>query len=227
VDDKATYGAGLAASMDRFAKSLGMTRVGQGHLDPTDSSTLSSTGDAVADQIVSANPDAVYCGCDSENALAFVKTLRQKGYKKPLMGGDALVNTTWTVKLGASAAQNFATSVGPDPARTASGFLTRYHKMFGSFIPQAYDATSYDAANIELNAIYHAAKAHQLKGGIKQMRRVVTKWVSQTRWYGATGLTTFDRNGDTTNRLISVYGVRGGSWKYLFVKKVTGINPTG
>ncbi|MDQ2744971.1 MAG: branched-chain amino acid ABC transporter substrate-binding protein, partial [Chloroflexota bacterium] len=115
VDDKTTYGAGLAQQMDLFAHNrLGMTRVGIGHIDPTDASSIAQSSDAIADQVVSAKPDGVYCGCDSENAIALARDLRNKGYTKPLVGGDALVNSSWVKLTGNGSIDNFATSVGPD-----------------------------------------------------------------------------------------------------------------
>jgi len=228
IDDKQTYGAGLAAAMDRYAQSkLGLQRVGQGHIDPSSADTIATTTDAVADQVVSSHPDAVYFGGNSATGVALPRDLRKKGYNGPIIGGDAVVNTAFVKAEGQYAVNNYATSVGPDPVATSRNFRTAYNRMFHTALGP-YDATFYDGANIALQAIYRAAQAGKLKGSIYNMRKAVITYVATIRHPGATGLTTFDRNGDTTNRIISLYTVSGAGWKFIGqAPLLRSINPTG
>lgn len=227
VDDKQTYGAGLAAAADHYAQSkLGLRRLGIGHVDPTDSSSIASSSDAVADQVVSAHPNAVYYGGDSETGIALARDLRKKGFTGPLLGGDAIFNADWIKRTGKGSVANYATSVGPDPLKASANFRSAYARAFHTAIGP-YDATSYDAANIVLQAIFRAAQTHKLTGGIFNMRKAVLAYVATAHHMGATGLTTFDRNGDTTNRIISIYAVRGTDWKFVAqAPPVAGILPT-
>jgi hypothetical protein len=56
----------------------------------------------------------------------------------------------------------------------------------------------------------------------------VLPYVAHVRWHGATGITSFDRNGDTTNRIVSVYAVRRGEWQFVGdAPGVRGVRPTG
>lgn len=219
VDDKLTYGAGLASTFTAEAKVLGMTIAGAGHIDSSSPAAEASTAQSLASQIKSKNPDMVYCGCDSETSGALPRALRSGGYGKPFMGGDALVNTAWVTSDRAGTVNNYGTSVGPPPQLSSSNFRNLYKKYFPSFFKkpgiQAYDATAYDAASIALQGIMKAAKAGTLKGGAKAMRTAVVKQVRFISYCGATGCMKFDKNGDTTNRILSVYKVSGSDWAFV------------
>jgi hypothetical protein len=94
--------------------------------------------------------------------------------------------------------------------------------------PSYYVAGGHEAANIVLNAIYAAATHGKLHGSLFQMRRALLPYVARVRWHGASGLTTFDRNGDTTNRIVSVYTIRKHRLAYWgSAPKVPGVRPTG
>jgi branched-chain amino acid transport system substrate-binding protein len=228
VDDKLTYGAGLAQTFSHYGTTkLGMKQVGTGHIDPTDSASIAASGDSVSDQVVASHADGVYCGCDSETAFSFVRDLRTKGYTKPVMGGDAIFNQSWITNTKNGSINNYATSVGPDPLKSSRAFRAAYKRLFPGTVIGPYDATAYDAASILLNAVLEAHASGTLKGNGFSRRAAVLKFVSQTRYLGATGLTTFDHNGDTTNRIISIYAVKGGTWKYLAeAPKLPGLSPT-
>ncbi len=231
VDDKLTYGAGLAAAFDSEAQRLGMRRVGQQHIDSSSTAAEAQTAQAIATAIVRARPDMVYCGCDAETTGPLPRDLRRLGYTKPFMGGDALFNTLWVTNTAGplGSMNNYATSVGPDVAATSVGFKALYHRFLPGFYRspgiQAYDATSYDAARIVLLAILHAAQHHQLTGSLIHKRTMVVKYVHSINYYGATGHTRFDANGDTTNRILSVYGVQNKSWHFMGEMRPQGFNP--
>jgi len=103
----------------------------------------------------------VYCGCDSETTIALPRDLRSDGYTKPYMGGDAVYNSAWITDTKSGSVNNYATSVGPTASRASGNFRSLYRRLFPSFFKspgiQAYDSPAYDAAAIELTAIYQAA----------------------------------------------------------------------
>jgi branched-chain amino acid transport system substrate-binding protein len=230
LDDKLTYGAGLAATFKAEAQKLGMSVVWSGHIYSSSPAAEAQTAQSLASTIESKNPDMVYCGCDSETTLALPRNLRSGGYSKPYMAGDSIVNTAWVTSTGRGSVNNFATSVGPPPTLAGAHFVALYKKLFPGFYSkpgiQAYDAPAYDAASIILTAIYQAAKAHQLKGTPQNMRTTVVRYVRFAHFYGATGLTSFDGNGDTTNQILSVYKVSGSNWAFIReVKAPAGSQP--
>jgi branched-chain amino acid transport system substrate-binding protein len=222
VDDGLQYGQGLAAFFEKRAKQLGMKEAGKSRIDTANQSTSSAS---IAHLIEGKNPSVVYCGCDSETSNALPRDLRAAGWNKPFMGGDALVNSTWTGNAkgaGPGAKNNDATSVGPDISKSAKFFSKLYKKYFPGFFKspgiQAYDATSFDAASALLLGVLHAAQHHKLTGGITKWRTAVVSYVHSVHFTGATGATSFDKNGDTTNKIVSIYHTANvkGSLQWVF-----------
>lgn len=230
VDDGGEYGAGLALSFKNYATShnLAFKIVGQARIETTDSAHISSSSDAIADQIISAGPDVVFCGCDGQYGFALPKTLRAKGFNKPFMAGDAIDNSGWITATGAGNVNNYCTDFGPNKVVASKAFRDAYRKMF-HIANQGYDATSYDAASIILNGIYQAKKAGKFKGNLFQRRTSILPYILHVKWKGSIGTTTFDKNGDTSNRIISVYVTKSNNWSYFGKAPKTDpkLSPTG
>lgn len=232
VDDKTTYGAGLASTFGAEARRLGLKQLGSGHIDSSSSAAEAQSSQALSSQIISSHPDMVYCGCNPNTAPALPRDLRGGGYSNPFMGGDALVTPTWITSVGVGARSQYATNVGPPASKASVAFTRLYKKLFPGFYanpgPESYDAPAFDATSIILTAIWKAAKAHALTGTATHMRTMVVKYVHNIRFVGATGVTTFDSNGDTSNRILSVYAVHSNKW--LFMQELQapkGFKPTG
>lgn len=213
VDDKQAYGVGLAANFALRAKRLGMTQVGFSHVDPGNVGTSSV---AVADAIAAAHPPAVFYGGDSETGLVLPRLLRAKGFNGPIMGGDAIENSAWIQASPRGAVDNYSSVPGPNVFRSAASFRRAYQRRF--HVPlQTYEGAAYDAAHIVLQAVLNAHSGRKLGGSISSDRRAILPYVANAKFNGATGLTTFDRNGDTTNQKVSIYKADPSSitWKYL------------
>jgi branched-chain amino acid transport system substrate-binding protein len=235
VNDGLTYGVGLATFFHHRANTYGMKDLGNSQIDTTNTATSSST---IAQQIEAKDPNVVYCGCDSETSNLLAYDLRTGGYMKPFVAGDAIVdNSDWlnsttaaSPGAGIGATNTGGTTVGP--AHAAAFFTALYKKDEKSFYNkygiQPYDATSYDATTALLKGIINAEKAGDLHGSAIKQRTAVTKFVHQVNFVGATGRTKFDKNGDTTNKILSIYHVvsKGGklAWAFLYQVKATG-NP--
>jgi branched-chain amino acid transport system substrate-binding protein len=230
VDDGGEYGAGLALAFKNYRNShhLSFTIVGQARIETTDSAHISTSSDAIADQIVSASPDVVFCGCDGQYGFALPKALRAKGFTKPFMAGDAIDNAGWITAAGSGSVNNYCTDFGPNKVVASKSFRTAYQKMF-HIATQGYDATSYDAANIILNAVYQSKTHGKFKGNLLKRRTSILPYILHTKWHGSIGTTTFDKNGDTSNRIISVYHVKGNAWTYFGAAPKTDpkLSPTG
>jgi ABC-type branched-subunit amino acid transport system substrate-binding protein len=190
----------------------------------------------IAQAAIKANPDVVYCGCDTETTVVLARDLRLGGYTKPYMGGDIFDSAAYltSIEKGANVAATanmFATNPGPPPSATSSTYRNLYKKLFSGFYknpgPGPYDAPAYDAAGIILTAILKAAKAGQLRAGATTAnRKAVVKQVRFINYCGATGCMKFDNNGDTSNQLISVYKTNNGAWGYFAtVRAPAGLKP--
>ena len=209
VDDGTTYGAGLADEFAKEAEKLGakvVSREKVGEKDTDFSGVLS--------KIRPLNPDAVYYGGTYPAAGPLSAQLPNAGLNIPLMGGDGIVDPKF-VALGGRAG-DLATNVGAptDSLPSAKQFIddykaagfteyegAKYADPFG-----AYGAFTYDAANVIIGAI-----GKTVQGGAwnEDARKTVVSNVQSTNVQGAGGPISFDQYGDTTNKVLTVYTVKG------------------
>jgi branched-chain amino acid transport system substrate-binding protein len=201
IDDGKTYGAGLADNFSKEAEKLGakvVTREKVGEKDTDFSGVIS--------KIRPLNPDAVYYGGEYPVAGPLSAQLAGAGLNIPLMGGDGIVDKQF-VALGGRAG-DLATNVGA-PAESlpsAKQFIAdyaaaNYAEPFG-----AYGAFTYDATNVIIQAL---AKAVQGGAWSEDTRKTVVSNVQATNLQGAGGPVSFDQYGDTTNKVLTVYTVKG------------------
>jgi ABC-type branched-subunit amino acid transport system substrate-binding protein len=182
------------------------------------------SADTLSDLIVQRNPDAVMWGGDPDTALALFTDLRRKGFTGPIIGGDALLGGAAQVLPPSNA---FAVNPGPDVKVIPLSFRRVYARRFHAGLV-GYDAPAFDAANIELNALYTAATHGSLHGSLFSQRAGLLRYVAGARWRGVTGATSFDQNGDTRNTIVSVYASRAGQWRFFgLAPKVHGVKPSG
>ncbi|MDR3685897.1 MAG: branched-chain amino acid ABC transporter substrate-binding protein [Coriobacteriia bacterium] len=209
IDDSTPYGAGLAAA---FAKQF-VADGGQVVLTEK-TSDKDSDFNALVSKIKDANPDLVYYGGVYNAGALLSKQLKNGSVKAPMMGGDGLFDPQY-IALAGNADGDLCTSVGlpTDKLPKAQEFQAAYTKMFPGKEIGAYDAYSYDAANVLIGAIVKAAKdkgAAAVTG--PAAREEIIANVAATSVDGVTGKIAFDKNGDTTNKAITVYKVEAGKW---------------
>ena len=210
VDDSTPYGVGLA---DEFAK--------QFEKDGGKVAGREKTGDkdtdfkALVTKIASAKVDIVYYGGIYNSGALLSKQCKEGGVKVPLMGGDGLYDGEY-VKLGGTASEgDYATSVGLplDLLPKGQGFKTSFEKLFPGEEIAAYDAYSYDAATVIMNAAVEVAgKLGADKVTTTEGKKAIIAAVAKTDFEGVTGKVSFDSKGDTTNKAITLYTVTSGKW---------------
>lgn len=205
VDDRTEYGAGLAVFFQKEAKKLGMKQVYRGSIDPTDSATIQQTSNSIGDGIAAKKPNFSFCGCDSETSFPLPLRLRKDGYNGPYWGGDAIYDPTFLGLAKQGGHNIYATSVVlPTTSKQLKSFARQMRNKFHKAI-YAYDGPSHDAAAAALQAIYNVAKAHKLKGSMFARRAAVSAAVSHVTVHGVLGTTKFDKNGDTSDRILYLY----------------------
>ncbi len=130
----------------------------------------------------------------------------------PFMGGDGLSTAAFARAIGIGGGPIYSTVATADPSKTpaATAFLANYQKAYGP--PGAYSAAGYDCAKILLNAIKAAIQAGAKVPAnasdvdtAKTFRQAVINQIAQTDYNGITGHQSFDANGDTTNKTITIY----------------------
>jgi branched-chain amino acid transport system substrate-binding protein len=213
IDDAARYGAIIAKYFVQEFKKLGGTIIdGQSH---TVTSTTNYTN--LLTTAAAHHPDAIYFGGIYvtggqviQKQMMMIPALQ----KKIFAGGDGMIgNPDFYKQVTDNGGTCYLSLAPPDASKTpaAAQFVKDYTARYGT--PGFYSASAFDAMNILIQAIKKAlattpaAKdANDTEGG-KAFRQAVVNALKQTDYHGATGHTTFDANGDTTNRVFTIYQV--------------------
>ncbi|MEV5526458.1 branched-chain amino acid ABC transporter substrate-binding protein [Streptomyces prunicolor] len=220
VDDKQTYGAGLAGIFNSGFKKLGGTIAGTDHVNTGDTDFSS-----LVTKIKNSGADLLYYGGQYDESEKITKQLKAAGVKIPLFGGDGMYATTYIQTAGKAAEGDLATSVGVpvDTLPAAKAFVSTYKAKGYKGDYGAYGGYSYDAAS----AIIKAVKAVKDANGGKlpdsnDLRSKVVDAVQKSDFEGITGKVTFDEYGDTGNKQLTVYQVTNGAWKAVKTGTFTG-----
>lgn len=191
LNDKTSYGQGLAEAFRDAAVKLGATIPGNAFIGTEERSNFIP----VITQIMAFGPDLVYFGGTYDQIAPFTKQLRERGLKMPVMGGDGLESGDYIKLAGAANSANtyYTTVAGPvsmfpKAATLATGFKAKYGKNL-----EGFGIYAYDCAKIILQALETSIKAN---GGKKPTREAVTKAVRAISYEGLTGKVTFDNKGD-------------------------------
>ncbi|WP_326612633.1 branched-chain amino acid ABC transporter substrate-binding protein [Streptomyces scopuliridis] len=209
VDDKQTYGAGLAAIFSAEFKRLGGTVVGTDHVTVKETD-FSST----ADKVKAAGADSVYFGGQYPEGGLLSDQIKKTGAKIPTMGGDGIYDPNFISASGESNDGDFATSIGypVEKLDTAKKFIADYAAGGYKDPYAAYGGYSYDAGWTIIQAVKAVVTANDGKLP-DDARKQVVEATSKVSFDGVTGKVSFDEYGDTTNKQLTVYKVEGGTWK--------------
>ncbi|MFD7440318.1 branched-chain amino acid ABC transporter substrate-binding protein [Streptomyces sp. NPDC059909] len=210
VDDKKTYGAGLAATFKAEFTKLGGAVAGEDHVDP-DTKDFSS----VVTKIKASGADVVYYGGEYPAAGPLSKQIKKAGAKIPLVGGDGIYSADFIKLSGKEGEGDLATSVGA-PVETlpsAKEFVANYKEAGYKEAYEAYGGYSYDSAWAIIEAV---KKIVDDNGGklpeSKDARAKVLDAMKGVSFDGVTGKVSFDEFGDATNKQLTVYAYKAGAW---------------
>lgn len=207
VDDKQTYGAGLAKLFKAgFTKSGGKV-AGEDHVNTGDTDFS-----ALVTKIKNSKADLVYYGGQYDESEKLTKQLKDGGAKVPLFGGDGMFSDTYIQTAGKTSEGDLATSVGQpvDSLPSAADFIKKYKASGLKGDYGTYGGYSYDAATAIIKAIGNVVKDGKIPDGA---RAKIVDEVQKTKFDGIAGPVSFDEFGDTTNKQLTVYQVVSGKWK--------------
>lgn len=209
IDDKKTYGAGLAATFTEEFKKLGGKVVGTEHIDPE-----TKDFSAVATKVKSSGADIVYYGGEYPQAGPLSKQIKAAGAKVPLVGGDGIYSAEFIKLAGKDGAGDLATSVGApvEDLPSAKEFVANYKAEGYKEAFEAYGGYSYDSAWAIIEAVKKVVEDNDGKLP-SDARAKVTEAMQNVSFDGVTGKVSFDEYGDATNKQLTVYSVEGGEWK--------------
>lgn len=207
VDDKQTYGAGLAKLFKAGFTKAGGKVTGQDHVNTGDTDFS-----ALVTKIKNSKADLVYYGGQYDESEKLTKQLKDGGAKVPLFGGDGMFSDTYIQTAGKTSEGDLATSVGQpvDSLPSAADFIKKYKASGLKGDYGTYGGYSYDAATAIIKAIGNVVKDGKVPS---DARTKIVGEVQKTKFDGIAGPVSFDEYGDTTNKQLTVYQVVDGKWK--------------
>ncbi|MET7513415.1 branched-chain amino acid ABC transporter substrate-binding protein [Streptomyces sp. NPDC005480] len=207
VDDKQTYGAGLAKLFKAGFTKAGGKVTGQDHVNTGDTDFS-----ALVTKIKNSKADLVYYGGQYDESEKLTKQLKDGGAKVPLFGGDGMFSDTYIQTAGKTSEGDLATSVGQpvDSLPSAADFIKKYKASGLKGDYGTYGGYSYDAATAIIKAIGNVVKDGKVPS---DARAKIVGEVQKTKFDGIAGPVSFDEYGDTTNKQLTVYQVVDGKWK--------------
>jgi branched-chain amino acid transport system substrate-binding protein len=221
IDDAETYGIGIANSFSQEWTKDGGTLLGHSSEPGT---TTSYVG--LLTQISSKSPDVIYFGGLNSTGGDLIRQQMQQvpGLQNtPLGGGDGIVTSdvASAVPTG-KGGSTFGTVATLDVVKSPGGstFIQQYNSTYGASNFGAYSAAGYDCMNILIQAIKaalangaHTPQNSSDSAGATSFRTAVISAIQHISFTGVLGHQSFDSNGDTTNKVITIYQV--------------GVNPPG
>jgi branched-chain amino acid transport system substrate-binding protein len=207
LDDRGTYGKGIADIFAQTAEEIGLVVVGRDGIDPKAQEYKS-----LMTKIKGLEPDFIYFGGTTQsNAGQIAKDLAAVGLTAKLMVPDGCFEEAFISSSGASNVNDRAyVTFGGFPPDKLEGqgaeFVKAYRAKFNAE-PEAYAVYGYVATKVALEGIRRAGKKD---------RTAIVEAVRGVKFEdSALGPFSFDENGDTTMKRMSGNQVKDG--KFVFV----------
>jgi len=190
IDDKTTYGAGVADEFEKRAKADGANILAHDGIDPGDTDFS-----AVLDRVGADKPDLLYFGGMFPEGSLILKQMRDKGINAIFMGADGMDDPQMVQIAGNDVIGAYYTTAAGDVTLTPQGaaWAAQYKAKFG-IDPGAYSVYGYDAMDVILQGIQAAITNN---GGKIPSRLQVSTAVRATKdFQGISSKVTFDDKGD-------------------------------
>ncbi|RKE68229.1 amino acid/amide ABC transporter substrate-binding protein (HAAT family) [Pseudorhodoplanes sinuspersici] len=216
-----SYGDGWLAEMTRALEKAGIKLVATERYARTDSSV---TGQVL--KVIAANPDAVMIAASGTPAALPQKTLRERGYKKPIYQNHGVANTDF-LRVGGKDLEGTFVPTGPmlvaaqlpdsNPTKSiALDYVKRYEDTWGPGSVATFGAHAMDAALLLEKAIPVALK--NAKPGTPEFRAALRDALETLKnvpvTHGVVNMSKDDHNGfDNRARVMVV--IENGKWKLL------------
>ncbi|MDQ3237722.1 MAG: branched-chain amino acid ABC transporter substrate-binding protein [Actinomycetota bacterium] len=212
LDDRETYGLGLADQVAKSAEELGIEVAGRQGIDGSASNYRS-----LMNRIAQEDPDAIYFGGIIENnAAQLLKDKVGAGMNNEdvlFIGPDGIFVDEFITQAGDAAEGAYITFGGlPESELTPAGkeFVKTYEQEHEDSV-QPYTAYAYEAANVMLDAIERAANE---AGGAPDREAVLQQILATEDYEGVLGTWSFDEDGDTSLTELSVQQIQDGQFEY-------------
>ncbi len=197
LDDQGAYGVGLADAFQKRIADKGVKVLGRDQLDPKNADYSS-----ILTKIKSMNADSLYYG---GVGTAGVKLIKQSYEILPDIkkgGGDGLYGADLLKGAGFPAMQGWYATIA-SPHLVGDTKLAAWIKAFKAkynYAPDDYTITSYDAAQVIVQAIEKIAAT-----GKPVNRDSVRDAIQSGKFTTLQGAVSFDPNGDIESKIVSVF----------------------
>jgi branched-chain amino acid transport system substrate-binding protein len=210
LDDGGAFGVGIADSFQRRAKELSMTILGRDQLNPKEPDYKT-----ILTKIKGMSPDALYYGGVQQAA---VKLARQAYEVMPTvhkLGSDGMYDLAFPEQAGKAAAEGWwASNASPDMLSDPKAeewintFRSKYKRE-----PINYSITAYNGILVIAEAVERVVKSDKPVNHAT-VREAIEKTNLERTLQGPIA---YDENGDIKSRIIALYQVQDGKFKYMGV----------
>jgi branched-chain amino acid transport system substrate-binding protein len=221
IDDTETFGKGVADAFEADFKSRGGTVVKHDGAPKTTQDYVSIMTAAKA-----LNPESIYFGgVTATGGARILLAAAQAGLGDvPYVGPDGINDGTGETKdsflnlAGAAGKNAYSTLAGPGTFEKKDAFDTAYKAAYGTEAT-GYAGQGYACAQVVLDAIKRAAATNPAKDALKEAVRVAATDTT-AKYDTIVGSISFDANGDTSQKIVSIYSVDTaagngkGDWKF-------------
>lgn len=210
LDDKELYGAGIAGIFKQKCQELGIRVLGHDSIVATQKNFKS-----VIQGIRSLKPELVYFGGTSQSGGPQIAIdMQGEGLHVPLMVPDGCYEKAFIDAAGVETFRHipcYVTMVGYDPVSAlklggrVAEFVQRYQQKYQK-MPEAYAVYGYECAKVVLEAIQTVGRPD---------REAIRAAVLATKDFdkGALGRWSFDADGDTTLRVLTISRIVDGNFE--------------
>lgn len=203
IDDKTTYGKGLADEFEKEAIRIGLKMLGHEGITQGDKDFT-----PLLTKIKPLAPELIYFGGIYPEGALLIRQARALSVRAIFMGGDGLATPIFIQIASPEIAEGtYTTMVGGDMKKlpSAQEFVEAYEARYGTV--GQWSAYGFDAANILIRAI-EKAEEKERTAVLQAMREIPS-------FQGVTGEIVFDGKGDNQNQFIGMFKVEKGELVYL------------
>jgi len=201
IDDRTTYGQGVAAEFAKGAKGPGVKIVGKEFTSAT-----ATDYTAILTSLRAKKPDLVFFGGMDSVGGPMLKQMKALGIDARFMGGDGICTEALGRLAGDAVGEGKVICAeaggvtGAEQEKTIADFRARFKQKTGVEV-QLYAPYVYDAVMV-MAAAMQAAKSAEPAKYLPELKKINYK--------GVTGTIAFDASGDINNGALTLYTFKGG-----------------
>jgi len=201
IDDRTTYGQGVAAEFAKGAKGPGVKIVGKEFTSAT-----ATDYTAILTSLRAKKPDLVFFGGMDSVGGPMLKQMKALGIDARFMGGDGICTEALGRLAGDAVGEGKVICAeaggvtGAEQEKTIADFRARFKQKTGVEV-QLYAPYVYDAVMV-MAAAMQAAKSAEPAKYLPELKKINYK--------GVTGTIAFDASGDINNGALTLYTFKSG-----------------